>query len=402
MFSGLFAKKPQPITKSSEIIQELEQVIIRLQTSINSLKIGFVIVDTTGEIVNINDSARNLFCSEFGKSLSIQAHHLCSLEEMGTKLKLETPLIELVSECLEKRKQILIRDIQFNEQFIYLRIYPILMGGSKDISKNALTGATIIIEDVTLEKIAMQSRDEFLSLASHELRTPLTAIRGNAALIKDYYGEILANNKDLREMMDDIHESSAYLIAIVNEFLDVSRLEQGKMVFNRGLVDLLDVVNGVVNDIKFTAQEKKLSISIENSLEQGVVPFVIADDQRVREVIYNLVGNAVKYTDNGGITVKIQNQGGKIITTVTDTGRGIPKQNQDLLFRKFQQAGRSYYTRDVNRGTGLGLYISRLLAEHMQGQLCLVKSEENTGSSFAFSLPSASDLEIRMLSVPNN
>jgi signal transduction histidine kinase len=114
---------------------------------------------------------------------------------------------------------------------------------------------------------------------------------------------------------------------------------------------------------------------------------VYADKNRVKQVIYNLAGNALKFTERGGITVGAEVLGNKVHVTVIDTGRGISDKNQNLLFHKFQQAGNSLYTRDTTRGTGLGLYISKLLVENMGGTLALEHSEEGKGTTFGFTIP---------------
>jgi signal transduction histidine kinase len=393
----LFSRKQAPKNYMHKIVQQLEEIIIRLQTSINSLKIGFIIVDINEEIVNINDGARSMFCSEFGKPLSIQAHHVCTIPEIAEKIKFVVDLRQQINECLHSRTAIFSKDIQIGERYLYLRLYPILLGGAKEASKNVLTGVSIIVEDVTQEKAALRSRDEFLSIASHELRTPLTAIRGNATLIKEYYGNFLEDKKDLQEMVDDIEVSSEHLIKIVNDFLNVSRLEQGKLVFNHELFNLFDVIEDILSEVKFAAQKKTLTVNLENMLTPADKLFCVADEVRTREVIYNLVGNAIKYTDKGKIRINVTVNTDTVIIKIIDTGRGIPIQNQALLFKKFQQAGKSIYTTDSSSGTGLGLYISKLMAERMGGILYLEKSEENVGSVFVFTLPMASALEIKML-----
>lgn len=399
MLSSLFGnKKSQPKTPpvvSHQIIKELEEIIIRLQTSINSLKIGFVIVDTNLDVVNINVNAQSLLCLEFGKP-SVSSH-LCTVSELGEKIHLSIKLVEEVKKCLTTRTAVFLKDIELRDLYLYIRLYPILLGGSRDPAKNVLTGVSLIIEDVTQEKIALRARDEFLSLASHELRTPLTAIRGNASLIKEYYGNVLTEHKDLREMIDDIEGSGENLIRIVNEFLNVSRLEQGKLIFNRELFNLFDVLNAVINDLKYTCLEKSLSLKLQNNFTPADKLYVLADEVRTREVISNLVDNAIKYTEKGEIIISVDVSGDKVVIKVSDTGRGIPLHNQQMLFKKFLQAGKSIYTRDSASGTGLGLYISRLLAERMNGTVYLEKSEENKGSTFVFTLPVASDLEIKML-----
>lgn len=398
MLSRFFAKKTparNPVDSTRQIIKELEEIIIRLQTSINSLKIGFVIVDSNLDVVNINDTARFLLCNKYGKHDVF--NHICTISELNEKINLTVRLEDELRKCLDSRTAIFIKDVELRDRYLSLRLYPILLGGAKEPSRNVLTGVSLIIEDTTQEKIALRSRDEFLSIASHELRTPLTAIRGNSSLVKEYFPELLSGNKELSEMISDIEESSVNLIRIVNEFLNVSRLEQGKLVFNHELINILQVVDIVVNDLKINAVEKNLQVIVENMQSPADAVYVIADEVRVREVLNNLIGNAMKYTEKGSVRIQISTLSDKAIIKVFDTGRGIPLHNQAMLFQKFQQAGKSIYTRDSSAGTGLGLYISRLLTERMGGTLYLERSEEDAGSVFVFTVPLASALEIKML-----
>jgi signal transduction histidine kinase len=245
-------------------------------------------------------------------------------------------------------------------------------------------GAVILVEDITEQKVLERSKDEFLSIASHELRSPLTAIRGNASLIKKYYGDRLPD-KNTVEMIDDIHESAIRLIDIVNDFLDASSLEQGKMHMNPEAFLLEDVVSGVMRELHLLADSKGLTLISHPSVTAA--PGVIADKQRVKQVLYNLIGNAVKFTDTGNITISTRADEHFVYTVVTDTGKGMSTENQRLLFRKFQLAGSNLLSRDDTKGTGLGLYISKLIIEQSGGTIRLQSSELGRGSAFVFSLP---------------
>jgi signal transduction histidine kinase len=121
----------------------------------------------------------------------------------------------------------------------------------------------------------------------------------------------------------------------------------------------------------------------------GSLPEVNADKNKVKQIIYNLVGNAVKFTDKGGITVSAKVVGKFLELSVSDSGKGMSPKNQQILFHKFQQASSSILTRDTTRGTGMGLYISKLLTEKMGGKIELAHSEEGKGSTFVFTLPLA-------------
>ena len=228
-------------------------------------------------------------------------------------------------------------------------------------------------------------KDEFFSIAAHELRTPLTAIQGNSSLIQEYFGDKIKDNKDLQEIIDDMHESSKRLIQIVNDYLDASRLEQGRIKFKKEEFDIGEIINEVIHEVTELTTEKGLSLKFEAAKES--LPKVFVDKDRVKQLIYNLMGNAIKYTKEGGIAIEVDVKDKSINIKIIDTGIGISEKEQHLLFQKFQQVGEDHLDRKSSRGTGIGLYISKLLAEGMGGKVYLEKSEVGKGSTFVFEIP---------------
>jgi signal transduction histidine kinase len=334
--------------------------------------------DTSGNILTINQSARDM--------LAI-SDDIKDINPIADKLKDGVKLHELFTECTEKRLPINKPHIDYDNKYFRLFIAPIMMKEEQ----NRLIGTVILLEDVTEAHILERSKDEFFSIASHELRTPLTAVRGNTELIRQYFFDKI-EDKDFREMIDDIHTSSIRLITLVNDFLDTSRLEQGRMKFNNTAFDLPGLVGETIKSLQALADEKKISLVVTRG--QQPVAQVTGDRDKVKEILLNLIGNAIKFTEAGQVTVTVFADGilpdklkEQIAVMVTDSGRGISSANQIYLFHKFQQAVSSIITRDTTKGTGLGLYISKLMIEGMNGSVFLVKSEEGKGSSFAFSLP---------------
>jgi signal transduction histidine kinase len=193
----------------------------------------------------------------------------------------------------------------------------------------------------------------------------------------------------LKEMIHDIHESSIRLIELVNDFLDTSRLEQGKIDFKIAPFEMETVIEECLKEYQTTGSEKKLYLNYVRPDKK--LPLVSADRNRTKQVIINLIGNALKFTEVGGVTIETIVEGNFIQTAIKDTGRGMSPQNQQLLFRKFQQAGNSIFTRDSTKGTGLGLYISKLIISGLKGSIGLLNSEEGKGSTFAFTLPLAEE-----------
>ncbi|RJR27860.1 PAS domain S-box protein [candidate division WWE3 bacterium] len=357
--------------KVDERTKELNEEKARLVSSINSFPSGFVVTDTEGNVVLTNNLLNEIFKVR---------HTQWTLSEIAGYLEGATDFTAHYRKCTELKEPVLIKDIDIGRRYIELYIAPIFLS---PLSDNTI-GNIILITDITEEKILERSKDEFFSIASHELRTPLTAIRGNIELIKKHYLSKVSE-QSFTEMIDDIGSSSDRLIELVNEFLNMSRLEQGKIKFEKELFDLDDLIDGVVFEMQSSAKEKGLFLKYENKNEK--LPRVIADSNRVKEVLLNLVSNAIVYSDKGGITVISELADSYIKVSVNDTGRGISPQNQNLLFRKFQQANPSLYARDSSKSSGLGLYISKLMVEAMGGKIYLEWSQEGAGSTFTFTLP---------------
>ena len=161
----------------------------------------------------------------------------------------------------------------------------------------------------------------------------------------------------------------------------------GRIEFKKVSFDVTKTIEQAISELDVTSSRKKLYLRFDKPKTK--TPNVIGDEERARQILVNLLGNAMKFTQQGGISVSIATEAKFVKVIVTDTGVGIAPSQQSLLFRKFQQAGESLYSRDTTKGTGLGLYISKLLVERMGGQIKLESSKVNGGSSFSFSLPAA-------------
>lgn len=274
------------------------------------------------------------------------------------------------------------RDIEIDrgEKRIHLEVFasPIFD------SANTVEFVIAAFHDITEEKVLERSREEFFSIASHELRTPLTAIRGLAWILEEEYAGKL-EDKEFKTMINDIYSSSVRLIGLVNDFLNMSRLEQGRMVFKKEHFSMKELVEEVVKEYTIPAQEKGLYL--KGMVEPTFPGNVFADRSKVKEVLINFIGNAMKFTEHGGLTIYLSQELRYALVRVADTGSGIPRENQALLFRKFQQAGRDIYARDMSQGSGLGLYISKLMIQGMGGSIGLESSAVEKGSIFFFSLP---------------
>lgn len=361
---------------------ELRHEQARLKASIDSLDAGFIMTDTNQNILMLNKAARTII------SRGLPAHRGetdWTTQTISRALGSGFNFTEDITKTVQEGIAVEHNEVDFLGRVLRIFMAPIIDRETGD--EIARLGTAILIEDITEEKVLQRSRDEFFSIASHELRTPLTAIRGNANLIRQFYAPKVGD-AEFDQMMDDIESSSIRLTEIVNDFLDVSRLEQGKLAFKLESFDFMRILESVIYETASVANQKGVKV-ISDKAAFGTLPQVVGDQNRVKQVLYNLVGNALKFTENGQVAIRQEVIDNKLKIFVTDTGPGISDQGQQLLFHKFQQAGESLFTRDTSRGTGLGLYISKLLLSHMGGAITLEHSELGKGTTFAFTLPLA-------------
>lgn len=371
-----------------ERTKQLKEERARLEASINSLNVGFIMTDVQLNIITINSVAKRILYAQAENGL-LSAENTrwmdfpFTMEYVENQLKDSFHLIDqLHTKCLTEKKTVEFRDIPFRDLFLRIFLSPILIVRSE----LEVIGTLVVIENTTEAKVIERSKDEFFSIASHELRTPLTAIRGNTSLIQQFYSDKL-QDKDLKDMISDIHESSIRLIAIVNDFLDLSRLEQKKIEFHSEPFAIEALIIEILKEFQGQVQEKQIHLSYEKP--EHPLSMVYSDKNRMKQVLMNLIGNSIKFTEKGGVRVETAETPTAMRVLVHDTGKGISAKNQHLLFRKFQQAGDSLVTRDTTKGTGLGLYISKLMMESMGGNIGLEKSEEGKGSTFFVSIPLA-------------
>ncbi|MBP9817068.1 MAG: hypothetical protein KBD05_03510 [Candidatus Pacebacteria bacterium] len=350
--------------------KELAEEKARLLASINSLGFGFVIAAIDGAILLKNPALSRILTFPEPPDRSSDLSRV-----LAGSFDLDTFCTETVARGVPGEKS----DIVYGKQILRILCAPI----NAEEGAGAI-GYVLLIEDITEAKVMQRSREEFFSIASHELRTPLTAIRGNTGLLLDTYKDRLPD-PEMREMLEDINASSGRLITMVNDFLQVSRLEQGKIEIKRESFNLVPVIEEVVRSLTELAKQKGLTLSCTPT----DLPPVLADADRTEQVLENLVGNAIKFTEKGGITISAEQTDTEVIVRVKDTGVGISEQNQTLLFRKFQQAGEDTLARDNSQSTGLGLYISKLIMNSMGGKIVLEESEFGKGSTFSFTLPRA-------------
>lgn len=246
-------------------------------------------------------------------------------------------------------------------------------------SEGNVTGSIGIMEDITERKRLEKLKEEFISTVSHEMRTPMTIIREGVSQVLD--GILGETTEEQTQVLGLTLQSIDRLSRIINDLLDISKLEAGKMEIHKEVLDMVEIVKSIQKTFSTMAQDKGLSIEVEHSHSR--VPFE-GDRDRIIQILMNLVGNALKFTNQGKINLQILDKTETVECRVVDTGRGIAEEDLPHVFEKFRQFGREEGPGE--RGTGLGLTICKKIVELHQGKIWL-ESQLGKGTVFAFALP---------------
>lgn len=256
------------------------------------------------------------------------------------------------------------------------------------ISESGIAIVTLTIGSFitrSVEQVAKvnKMKTEFVSIASHQLKTPLSQISWEVELLLSHHREGL--KKDQMEIIRAISGSNSKMIRLVNDLLDVARIDQGKLALFKEKFEPAKLISDIIRGNEQLAARHRVTVEIKSEKENALPQIIEGDRRRIGVVIDNLLANAIKYSKLGSkVEVISREKGGKIIICIKDNGLGIPQYQQDQIFQKFFRSDNS--ARYQEEGTGLGLYIAKNIVEQSGGKIWF-KSEENKGSEFYFSLP---------------
>lgn len=369
-----------------DLANELNQVSNKAEVVIGAIGEGVIAVDNHGAIELINPAAQRTI--GWGRQDAVGLDYKSVLHLVDKKnqelTKANDPIFDVLSTNQPKRRTDLLLVTNSGKKLnISVVVSPIGKLG---------TGAIIVFHDVTKEQAEEREQAEFISTASHEMRTPVASIEGYLGLaLNPSTAQI---DDKARDFITKAQEAAQHLGRLFQDLLDISKAEDGRLSNNKEVIDVVTYTKNIIEGFSQKAEEKGLRIffkpeTTSSTLTGGdhsLAPVFYShlDIDHLREVISNLIENAIKYTLKGEVVVDIVGDNEHIIISVTDNGIGIPAEDIPHLFQKFYRVDNSD-TREIG-GTGLGLYLCRRLAEAMNGRIW-VESEYKKGSTFYLEVP---------------
>lgn len=242
-------------------------------------------------------------------------------------------------------------------------------------------GAVLIFPDIRREKEIERMKTEFLSVVAHQLRSPLGSLRWGIEMLMA--GDTGPISNEAKETLEQMYESNQWMITLVNDLLNVSRIEQGRVQDQPEMIDYLKIIKMSIGDLAFEA--KKHGVNVKLEVNESEITKILLDPRRFRDVIENLVSNAIKYSHPQGVVGVKVNQAEKLIhISVSDQGLGIPEENKSMIYSKFFRAGNAI--RSQAEGTGLGLFVVKSYVASWGGSIWF-DSQEGKGTTFYVEIP---------------
>ncbi|OGL28923.1 hypothetical protein A3C39_05825 [Candidatus Saccharibacteria bacterium RIFCSPHIGHO2_02_FULL_46_12] len=369
-----------------DLANELNQVSNKAEVVINAIGDGVIAVDNQGMVELINPAAQRIV--GWGRQDAIGLDYKSVLQLLGKNGheldKAIDPIFDVLTTNQQKRSNDLLLQTNSGKRLnVSIVASPIGRLGA---------GAIIVFRDITKELAEEHEQAEFISTASHEMRTPVASIEGYLGLALNPATATV--DQKARDFITKAHESAQHLGRLFQDLLDVSKADDGRLSNNPKVINIVSFTNDIITGLIPKAEEKGLRIFFKPSTTTGgdgsgvssISPmyYIHLDSDHLREVLSNLIENAVKYTPKGEVVVDITGDNTHVVISVSDSGIGIPAEDIPHLFQKFYRVDNSD-TREIG-GTGLGLYLCRRLIEAMNGRIW-VESEYKKGSTFFVEVP---------------
>ena len=394
IFSRSVAKKED--NTYQQLVSEFSAVSNKAEVLINAITNGVMALNNQGVIELINPAAQRIIGWNSHDALNLDYKSVLKLaDEKSNEL---TPTTDPIAKALSTNEEVRTEDVHLitnsdKNILVSLVVSPVGQPGS---------GVIVVFRDITKEKAEERGQAEFISTASHEMRTPVASIEGYLGLaLNPATAQIDAKARDY---IMKAHEVAQHLGRLFQDLLDVTKADDGRLSNNPKVVEVVSFVQDIVESLRPKAEAKGLVLlykpapeeNIEDKSNRRLNPVFYAniDNDHLREIVSNLVENAIKYTLHGSVSIDVDGNDKHINITVQDTGIGIPPEDLPHLFQKFYRVDNSD-TREIG-GTGLGLYLSRRLAEAVGGRLS-AESKHKEGSTFTLEIPRISHPEAMQL-----
>ena len=370
----------------------------RVRSALDSLTEGLLVVDQTQNIVLANEALTRLLGKSNEQLMGTPVAAIAWLDGAGRPLAGNLPWsAALATGTVQRDLHLKLADSEGRTRSFVMNCSPVLATGGK------ASGVLISLEDITLleesrvelreakeeAEAANRAKSEFLANMSHEIRTPMNSILGFTELLKRGFGK---SERESSRYLDTIHQSGRHLLGLINDILDLSKVEAGQLAVEKIACQPHQVIQAAMAELGLKAQEKGIHLSLR--LVSPVPERVQSDPARIRQVVLNLLSNAVKFTEQGGVEVVLGCDGQAYTVEVNDTGIGMDPGKVDSMFDPFTQADASI-TRRFG-GTGLGLAISRKLARALGGDLT-ASSQPGVGTTMIFTFGTGALEGVRML-----
>ena len=387
----LWIRRQKTDDNTSNLENRLSAVESKSDVVINAIDDGVLAISKDGNIELINPSAQQIIGWDQGDALGLNWKSVLKLVTSDGKdvEDLENPIAQSLSKNQPTHNDKLFL-LTSSEKRILVSIVSSPVGTEGE-------GIIVVFRDITKEKAEEREQAEFISTASHEMRTPVASIEGYLGLALNPATAHI--DEKARDFITKAHESAQHLGRLFQDLLDISKVEDGRMKNNPKIINVNEFLKDIFDGLATKASEKQLNYIfmpdiIDEGKEKSLQPIFYAniDPDHFREVVSNLIENAIKYTPSGEVVVNVTGDDKQISVSVKDSGIGIPAEDIPHLFQKFYRVDNSD-TREIG-GTGLGLYLSRRLAEAMSGNL-RVESKYKEGSTFYLEIPRMNSSEAK-------
>ncbi|MBP1969641.1 two-component system sensor histidine kinase ResE [Virgibacillus natechei] len=345
-------------------INALRQEKEQLSSILSSMADGVVTLNRNGDMIVTNPPSEKFFENWYFEN---------NIKVTGENQKLPHELNQVLQNVIDGETQVL------HEISLQGRNYVMLMTPLYD--QSYVRGAVAVIRDMTEERQSDKLRKDFIANVSHELRTPISMLQGYSEAIVD---DIADSKEEKNELAQIIHEESLRMGRLVNELLDIARMEAGNIQLNLETIDVETYVDRIMKKFNGLATDNQIELSFKKNIAE---PNIIADPDRLEQVFTNLIDNAIRYTaENGFVKVYIESTTNEFHVTVEDNGSGIPEEDLPFVFERFYKADKARTRNKTKIGTGLGLAIAKNMIDIHQG-IITVNSKMDQGTSFTFKIP---------------